>query len=482
MYLADIAFVVPELFLTTATIILLMFGVFMKNSFTRSLSRLSIFTLAITIYLILMVPTIEGVTFHNLLISNSFILFAKFIILAAAAVVILISIESLKGENAFFEFPVIILLSVIGMMIMVSSNDFITLYMGLEMQSLSLYILAASNHNSIKSSEAGLKYFILGALASGIFLFGVSMIYGFAGTTSFSELAKIYTYLSESEKSLSLGVMVGMIMIIIALCFKISAVPFHMWVPDVYEGSPTPVTAFFATVPKVAALILFIRVMQEAFGGLVDQWGQIIQIIAAASMILGAIAAIKQKNIKRLMAYSSIGHVGYILLGLLAGETKGIQAVLIYISIYVIMSIGTFTCILLMKRDGKHFEDIKDLAGISKTNPIFALVFSVFMFSMAGIPPLAGFFAKFYIFLAAVEKGLYMLSIVGVMASVIAAYYYLNIVKIIYFDEGDRAIDRRYSFFMKATLLLASLFNLFMFIYPAPFFDIAKDAASALFS
>ena len=320
------------------------------------------------------------------------------------------------------------LLSTLGMMVLISAGDLIMLYLGLELMSLALYVVAASNRDNAKSTEAGLKYFVLGALSSGMLLYGASLIYGFTGTVSFAGIA-------AAAKTGSIGIVFGLVFLLAGLCFKVSAVPFHMWTPDVYEGAPTPVTAFFASAPKVAALAVFTRVALTAFPGIVSQWQQIVVFVAIASMALGSFAAIGQKNIKRLMAYSSIGHMGFALVGLAAGTAEGAQGVLVYISIYVAMTLGSFAVILTMKRNGQHVENISDFAGLSRTNPLLAFFFAMLLFSLAGIPPLAGFFAKWYVFVAAIKAGLFTLAVIGVLASVVGAFYYLTIIKVMYFDE-----------------------------------------------
>lgn len=487
MDFVDLIYIAPELILTAIAMLLLVVGAFVGNKFSYSITRIAAISFILAAVALLKINNNEYFAFNNLFVSNQFTIFVKLILLVSSFFVMIMTMEffKIRGKNfeyqKFFEFSVLIMLSVVGMMLMVSSNDVMSLYLSLEMQSLCLYILAASNKDSIKSSEAGIKYFILGALASGIILFGASLVYGFAGTTNFTDLTNLFKSLAESEKALPIGVLVGMIMIIIGICFKISAVPFHMWAPDVYEGAPTIITAFFSIVPKVAAISLFVRVLIDAFGGLVDQWRQIIIVISVASMVLGAVAALKQHNIKRLLAYSSIGHVGYILIGLISGSVSGVQAVLIYTSIYAVMSIGVFSCVILMKKHGRSFEEIRDLAGVGKTDPVFAFVLASFMFSMAGIPPLAGFFGKFYIFMSAIESGHYAVAVIGVLTSVVAAYYYIKIVKIMYFDKPEAVLEQPRSYEIRLVLFVATALNLFFFIYPTPLFDAAKAASIALF-
>jgi NADH-quinone oxidoreductase subunit N len=359
------------------------------------------------------------------------------------------------------------------MMVLVSAGDLIALYLGLELMSLSLYVLAASNRDSVRAAEAALKYFVLGALSSGMLLYGCSLIYGFTGTVSFAGIA-------AAAKQGDIGLIFGLVFLFAGLCFKVSAVPFHMWTPDVYEGAPTPVTAFFASAPKVAAIAIFIRAAVGAFPGIVAEWQQILVFVAIASMALGAFAAIGQRNIKRLMAYSSIGHMGFALVGLAAGTAEGVQGVLVYMGIYLTMTLGTFAVILAMRRGDAMVEEIGDLAGLARTSPALAFFLAMLLFSLAGIPPLAGFFAKYFVFLAAIKAGLYALAVIGVVTSVVGAYYYLAIVKTMYFDEpAPRFAPMRGE--LKAVLAVAGLFNLLFFVYPAPLVAAATKAASALF-
>jgi NADH-quinone oxidoreductase subunit N len=339
---------------------------------------------------------------------------------------------------ARFELPLLMLLATLGMMMMISANDLISLYVGLELQSLSLYVTAAIRRDTVKSTEAGLKYFVLGALSSGMLLYGASMIYGFVGTVSFTGLAQVLT----AGTAPSIGIIIGLVFLCAGLAFKISAVPFHMWTPDVYEGAPTPITAFFAAAPKVAAITLFTRVLVEAFGGITPQWQQIIVAISIASMALGAFAALGQKNIKRLMAYSSIGNIGYALVGLASGSAQGVSGLLFYMAIYVPMTLGAFAVILAMRQKGQMVEEIADLAGLAKSQPWLAHIFAAILFSMAGIPPLAGFFGKWMVFAAAVDSGMFILAVIGVLASVVSAYYYVRIIKVMYFDEPVGVFDR----------------------------------------
>jgi NADH-quinone oxidoreductase subunit N len=360
---------------------------------------------------------------------------------------------------------------------MISANDLMTLYLGLELQSLALYVVAAFQRDSLRSTEAGLKYFVLGALSSGMLLYGASMIYGFAGTTGFVGLAAALT----DPAGAPIGLVIGLVFVIAGLGFKVSAVPFHMWTPDVYEGAPTPVTAFFSAAPKVAAVALLVRVMVGPFGHLVADWRQIIVFVSIASMVLGSVAGINQRNIKRLMAYSSIANIGYALVGLAAGTPDGIRGLLIYMAIYVFMTIGSFACILLMRRDGRMLEEITDLAGVSRSNPLLAAALALFMFSLAGIPPLAGFFGKLYVFLPAISQGLYTLAVIGVLSSVIGAYYYLRIIKVMYFDELSEGFDRPKGWELSAVMAVTALAVLLFFILPGPLFSAAQAAAASLF-
>jgi NADH-quinone oxidoreductase subunit N len=370
-----------------------------------------------------------------------------------------------------------VVFSTLGMMLMLSANDLIALYLGLELQSLSLYVLAAFQRDSLRSTEAGLKYFVLGALSSGMLLYGCSLIYGYTGTTEFALIGRV---IANNAGHVPIGLIIGLVFLMTGLAFKVSAVPFHMWTPDVYEGAPTPVTAFFSVAPKIAALGLFLRVMTVPFGSMLADWRQIIVFISILSMVLGALAAINQTNIKRLMAYSSIGHVGYALIGLAAGGRTGVTAVLVYLTIYLFMNVGTFACILAMRRRGAMVEGIDDLAGLGKTNPKMALALLIFMFSMAGIPPLAGFFGKLYIFLAAIEAHLVTLAVIGVVASVAGAYYYLRIVKVMYFDDALEPFDRPIGKALAAVLTVTAVVTLLFFLVLSPVVSVADVAAATL--
>jgi len=426
----------PEILLALGALVLLMIGVFGGERATPLVTGLSIALIVFAAAGLIMIPG-NGATFNGAFVLDPFARLMKVLVLIGSATAIVMSTDFARRENfERFEYPVLIVIATLGMMMMISANDLIALYLGLELQSLALYVVAAINRNSLRSTEAGLKYFVLGALSSGMLLYGASLIYGFTGQTSFAGIAA-----ALGDGPASLGLTFGLVFLISGLAFKVSAVPFHMWTPDVYEGAPTPVTAFFAAAPKVAAMALFIRAVVEPFLPIAPDWQQIITFLAIASMVLGSFAAIGQHNIKRLMAYSSIGHMGFALVGLAAGSEAGVQGVIIYMLIYLAMNLGAFACILAMRRAGGMVEEIGDLAGLSRTNPIMAFMLAMILFSLAGIPPLAGFFAKFYVFLAAIQAGLYVLAVIGVLASVVGAYYYLRIIKIMYFDEPAGAFE-----------------------------------------
>jgi NADH-quinone oxidoreductase subunit N len=466
--------VLPEIALALGAMVLLMIGAFGGEKATRLANGLAILLLIATAYLVLWLPAEKLTAFGGSFVVDTFARFMKVLALAGSAAAILMSLDYMAAEKQQrFEYPILILLSSLGMMLLVSAADLIALYLGLELMSLCLYVLAASSRDSVRSAEAGLKYFVLGALSSGMLLYGCSLIYGFTGTVTFTGIA-------QAAGQGGIGLVFGLVFLFAGLCFKISAVPFHMWTPDVYEGAPTPITAFFAASPKVAAIAIFIRAAVGAFPGIATQWQQILVFVALASMVLGAFAAIGQHNIKRLMAYSSIGHMGFALVGLAAGTPEGVQGVLIYMGIYVAMTLGTFACILSMRRTEGPVEEIADLAGLARTNPPMAFFLAMLLFSLAGIPPLAGFFAKFYVFLAAIKAGLYMLAVIGVLASVVGAYYYLLIIKIMYFDEPAKGFVPMPGE-LKAVLAVTGLFNILFFAYPAPLVDAATAAAKSLF-
>ena len=465
----NLEFVFPEIFLSFSIMFLLILGVFKKNS-SKLIQNLSLIVLLIT-SVITFNETLgieETLLFNSSVIIDYLSSFMKIITLLAAFLVLVISSNYLKTFQIFkIEYPILILSSVLGMMVMISSNDLIVFYMGLELQSLALYVLATFNRDQLKSSEAGLKYFVLSALSSGLLLYGCSLIYGFTGSTNFNIIAN---QLNSNEYAITFGI----VFILVGLAFKISAVPFHMWAPDVYEGSPTSVTLFFTMVPKIAALTVFIRFLYVPFLNLIDQWQMILIFLSIASMIFGAIAAIGQTNLKRLIAYSSIGHVGYTLAGLATGSNDGIQNSVIYITIYILMNLGLFSCLLMMKRNNKYFEDIEDLSGLSKNHPLLSLSLLLILFSLAGIPPLAGFFAKFYIFKSVLEQSMYFLAIVGLLSTVVAAFYYLRIIKIMYFDKEKEKYDTDHSLWLKFSLTLSTILILFYFIFPSQLIEVVS--------
>jgi NADH-quinone oxidoreductase subunit N len=466
--------VLPELMLAVGAMVLLMIGAFNGPKVTGLVTTLAVCLLVVVGVAEIMLPAGKHVTFGGSFIVDDYARFLKVLAIIASAVTLILSREFLADQSRrIFEYAILVLLSTLGMMVLISAGDLIMLYLGLELMSLALYVVAASNRDNAKSTEAGLKYFVLGALSSGMLLYGASMIYGFTGTVSFAGIA-------AEAKTGNIGLVFGLVFLLAGLCFKVSAVPFHMWTPDVYEGAPTPVTAFFASAPKVAALAVFTRVTLTAFPGIVVQWQQVVVFVSLASMVLGSFAAIGQTNIKRLMAYSSIGHMGFALVGLAAGTQEGAQGVLVYIAIYVAMTLGTFAIILTMKRNGQPVETIKDFAGLSRTNPIIAFFFAMFLFSLAGVPPLAGFFGKFYVFMAAIKSGLFVLAVVGVLASVVGAFYYLSIVKLMYFDEPVGKLDPM-RVELRTVLAVAGLFNVLFFVYPAPLVSAAAFAAKSLF-
>ncbi|MGE0224488.1 MAG: NADH-quinone oxidoreductase subunit NuoN [Acetobacteraceae bacterium] len=465
----------PEIVLACIGLGILVFGVLRKQDSALMCTMLTIGAFLITAMMVL--TGVAGIGYNGQFIADPFASFNKLVILAGAALTAILSLDWNRQEGiARFEFPILMLFAVVGMMVMVSASNLMTLYLGLELQSLALYVLAAFARDDLRSSEAGLKYFVLGALASGLLLYGVSLVYGFAGTMDFHELRAMLALPGNATP----GLIVGIVFVLVGLAFKVSAVPFHMWTPDVYEGAPTPVTTFFATAPKVAAMALLLRVMATSFGPLLGAWQTLIVIMAIASMLLGSLAAIGQTNIKRLMAYSSIGHMGYALIGLAVGTPDGIRGVLVYMVIYVFMTAGTFACIMAMRRKGRPVEQISDLSGLATNDAGLALALAVFMFSLAGIPLMSGFFAKLYIFLAAVQGGLWTLAVIGVLTSVVGAYYYIRIIKVMYFDAPAEAFDRRppaLSFVVTAT----GLFTAFFFLFPAPVVDAANLAAVVIF-
>src|SRR5499427_9505466 len=427
--LASLTPLLPEIILAVGAMALLMLGVYRTPRTETLIDVLSIILLVVAGAVVVLLPEGKLAAFDGSFIVDDFARFLKVLAIAGSAAAILMSIDYAKRENQQrFEYSVLIVLSTLGMLMLISAADLIALYLGLELMSLPLYVIAASHRNTLRATEAGLKYFVLGALSSGMLLYGASLIYGFTGTVSFAGIA-------HAAGQGGIGLIFGIVFLFAGFCFKVSAVPFHMWTPDVYEGAPTPVTAFFAAAPKVAGMAMFVRTTVMAFPGITSEWQQIVVFVSIASMALGSFAAIGQRNFKRLMAYSSIGHMGFALIGLAAGTSEGVQGVLIYIAIYVTMTLGVFAVILSMRRAGGMVETTDQLAGLSSTHPTMAFFLAMLLFSMAGIPPLAGFFAKFYVFLAAIKAGFYALAVIGVLASVVGAYYYLVIVKTMYFDE-----------------------------------------------
>jgi NADH-quinone oxidoreductase subunit N len=469
----------PEILLAVASMALLMYGVFRPAArAARETAWLAVAALLVTLVVTLALPEGRTVTFAGAFVVDGFAVYVKALILIGSVAVLLMSIDVFQRDDMDrFELPVLMVIATLGMMMMVSANDLISLYISVELQSLALYVCAAVKRDSLRSTEAGLKYFMLGALSSGMLLYGASLIYGFTGTTSFEVLAAVGTAMQGEPP---LGLLVGIVFLAAGLAFKVSAVPFHMWTPDVYEGAPTPVTAFLAVAPKIAAIALFVRAMMGPFPDLLAQWQQIIVAISVASMMLGAFAALWQTNIKRLMAYSSIGHVGYALMGLAAGGTQGAKGVLIYLVTYLAMNAGTFAVILCMRHRTGPVENISDLAGLNRNQPMLALAMLFFMFSMAGVPPLAGFFGKYYVFVATLEAGLYALAVIGVLTSVVGAFYYLRIVKLMYFDEPAEAFEPARSPGLRVVLTVSAVFTAIFFVIGAPFIEGAELAARTL--
>ena len=461
----------PEIFLSLSIMFLLMIGVFKKNS-ERLVYNLSTIILLILLALVINMFSIdETFIFNNSYKIDSLSSFMKTLTIISAIFVMISSFTYLKALNILkIEYPILILSSILGMIIMISSNDLILFYLGLELQSLALYVLASFNRDNILSSESGLKYFVLSALSSGLLLYGCSLVYGFSGSTNF-------TYISSASTNIEYGVIFGLVFIIVGLAFKISAVPFHMWAPDVYQGSPTAVTLFFAVLPKVAALTVFIRFLYIPFVNLIDQWQTILVFISVASMVFGAVAAIGQSNLKRLIAYSSIGHMGYALAGLASGTNQGIQSSVMYISIYVVMTLAFFSCLFMLRKKNIFFEKIEDLSGLSTNHPILSISLLVILFSLAGIPPLAGFFAKFYVFMAVIEQSMYFLAIVGLLSTVVATFYYLRLIKIIYFDKPKEKYETDHSIGLKITLGVTTGILILYFIYPGLLIEIVSRIA-----
>jgi len=463
-----IIYILPELFLSLAIMSLLMVGAFIKKSF-KLVNLLTIFSLIFAIILLLNQPSEIIKIFNESYIIDRLSIFMKVLTLLFCLFVLLSSKDYVKSISIDkIEYPIIILASTLGMILMISSYDLIVFYLGLELQSLGLYILSSFRRDDEKSTEAGLKYFVLSALASGLLLYGCSLIYGFTGSTNFEVI-------SANLDGSNTGAVFGIVFIIVGLAFKVSAVPFHMWTPDVYEGSPTSVTSFFALVPKIAALAVFIRFMYVPFINVINQWQIIIVFLSIASMILGAVAAIGQNNIKRLMAYSSIGHMGYALAGLATGTNAGIQSTIIYLTIYLVMNLGAFGCIFMMKRENVFYENINELSGLSKNHPVLSLSFLIILFSLAGIPPLAGFFAKFYVFMSVIEVKMYALAVIGLVTTVVSAFYYLRIIKVIYFDKPKKPFEKCYDWGLKISLILSSILILIYFVRPSALTNIISS-------
>src|ERR1700677_444384 len=472
-YLPTLTPLLPEFVLGIGAMVLLLIGVFRGESAGRFVDIAAIVLLVAAGAILLWLPPGKLTTFNGSFVVDDFARFLKILALLGSAAAIAMSLDYVRRERQErFEYSILILLSTLGMLMLISAADLIALYLGLELMSLPLYVVAASHRTVLRSTEAGLKYFVLGALSSGMLLYGASLTYGFTGTVSFSGIA-------HSAADAGPGLIFGLVFLFAGFCFKVSAVPFHMWTPDVYEGAPTPVTAFFAAAPKVAGIAMFVRTAVAAFPGITSQWQEIVSFVAIASMLLGSFAAIGQRNIKRLLAYSSIGHMGFALVGLAAGTSQGVQGVLVYMAIYITMTLGVFAVVLSMRRGETMVESIDQLAGLARTNPGMAFFMAMLLFSMAGVPPLAGFFAKFYVFLAAIQAGLYLLSVIAVLASVIGAYYYLAIVKLMYFDDPVEGFAGM-PYELKVVLAVCGLFNILFVLSPGPLVGVASAAAHSL--
>ena len=464
--MTNLNLIFPEIFISLAIMFLLIVGVFKKNS-SNLIYNLTVISSLIALALTFNYPIETELSLFNESYKIDYLsTFMKILTLVSGVFVMLTSSKYIQITKILkIEYPILLLSSILGMMVMISSNDLIVFYMGLELQSLALYVLASFNRENLLSTEAGVKYFVLSALSSGLLLYGCSLIYGFSNSTNFVLIA-------ENLNSNNYGLTFGIVFILVGLAFKISAVPFHMWAPDVYQGSPTSVTLFFAVLPKIAALTVFIRFLYIPFINMIDQWQMIIVFLSIASMLFGAIAAIGQKNLKRLIAYSSIGHMGYALAGLSVGSNEGIQSAISYISIYLVMNLAFFSCLFMIRKSENYFENIEDLSGLSKNHPILSISLMIVLFSLAGIPPLAGFFAKFYIFMAVIEQSMYFLAVIGLLSTVIAAYYYLRIIKIIYFDPEKEKYDSDHHLGLKVSLAISTIFILFYFIYPSSLTEI----------
>jgi len=464
----------PEIVLALGAMALLMIGVFRGDQSTPVINAASIALLVLAGLIVLQLPGGRLVTFRGSFVLDDFARFMKILALVGSAISIIMVSRYLQTEHQNrFEYAVLVVLATLGMMLLSSAADLIALYLGLELMSLALYVLAAIQRDSVKSTEAGLKYFVLGALSSGMLLYGASLIYGFTGTVEFTGIA-------NASSAHGVGLIFGLVFLLAGFCFKVSAVPFHMWTPDVYEGAPTPITSLFAAAVKVAGIAMFVRATISAFPGITAEWQQILVLVAILSMALGSFAAIGQRNIKRLMAYSSIGHMGFALIGLAAGTEQGVRGVMIYMAIYLAMTLGAFAFIMAMRSNGRNVENIGDLSGLARTSPAMAFFFGLLLFSLAGVPPLAGFFAKFYVFLAAIEAGLFPLAVIGILTSVVGAYYYLMIVKVMCFDEPKGSFEPMAND-LRVVLGASGLFNLLLCIYPAPLIDAAGIAAKSLF-
>ena len=476
LLLASLQLSMPEIILAVGALALLMIGVFSGDRSAPTVTGLAV-ALLIAAGLWLVLAPGEGEAYGGAFLLDPFARFMKVVALIGSVTAMIMTVGHARSEQLDrFEFPVLMVLATLGMMLLISANDLLALYLGLELMSLALYVCAAINRDSLRSTESGLKYFVLGSLSSGMLLYGCSLVYGFTGNTGFDEIAAVL-----SSETRSLGLVFGLVFVLAGVCFKISAVPFHMWTPDVYEGAPTPVTAFFAAGPKVAAMAILVRVVSEAFSPIVADWQQILVFVSIASMLLGSFAAIGQRNIKRLMAYSSIGHMGFALVGLAAGTETGVSGVILYMLIYMVMTLGTFACIMAMRRkEGENVENVDDLAGLASTKPFMAVVLTALMFSMAGIPPLAGFFAKYFVFVAAIEAKLYALAVIGVLTSVVGAYYYLRIVKLMWFDEATGEFAR-ISGELRLVFGLSGLFVTAYVLFGGPVGNAANAAAKSFF-
>ena len=480
LFLNDLLLIIPQIFLLFSAIILLMLGSFTKKNSAKIVVYFSVLTLFLVTFLEILMPWDIHVIFNNSLVENGFSRFVKSIIFMSSAFVIILSSKWLiRYDEKAFEYPILILFSSLGMSLMISANDLITLYLAIELQSLPLYVMAAFKRDSVESGEAGIKYFVLGALSSSLFLFGSSLIYGFTGSIEFSEISRSIDILNINS-----GIVVGIVFILSGLIFKISAVPFHMWTPDVYEGSATPITAFFATAPKMAAMCMLVNILYGPFSGAFESWQQIIIFVSIASMSLGSFVAIRQSNIKRLLAYSSISHMGFALIGLISPLSQlGVQALLIYMLIYIVTNLGVFACIIsLEKNEGETISNTDDLSGLSKKYPFISFSMAMLMFSFAGIPPLAGFFGKYLIFRSAIENGLIEIAVFGLIISVVAAFYYIRIIKIMYFDESNIKITMLSSKGLNITNVICTIFIVFfIFIYSIfPISELADLAASSI--